>query len=129
MLTHNYNFVGCPNTIVELILTRWLECFLALLTEAIADTVSPSITQRLKTSMSTSSDASSVVNDQTACSNRYMLQVTTPANMSAGLGSSDGIGCRNDNANSSIASFSGARASANCSSNVSGQEFITEFVH
>lgn len=83
---------------------------MALLTEAVADKVSLSIIQRLKISMSTSSDASLVVNDQTACSNRYMLEVTTPANISAGLGSSIGIGCRNDDANSSIASFSIARA-------------------
>lgn len=84
-LTHNFDFVEAPNTIVELILTRSAECFLALLTEAIDATASPSITQRLKISMSASSDASLAVNDQTTCSNRYTLEVTTPANVSAGL--------------------------------------------
>ena len=80
----NFDLVGSPNKIVELISTPWLECLLALLTETNPDTVPPSITQRPKISMSTSRDALLVVNDQTACSNSYM-----PELISAGLGSSD----------------------------------------
>ena len=103
---------------------------MALLTEAIAaSAVPPSSTQRLKTSMSTSSDGSLVVNDQTACSNRYILEATSPANMSAGLGISVGIGCWNDVANSSIAFFNIARVGASCSCSLSGQDSITECVH